>query len=111
MLEACGTDIGVSTRWTILQDAARLGVRMVGSCRVERITTEGVVADRDGKQELLEADTVVMAVGSRPENGLEELLSAGDVMDGIELFKVGDCAGARKAIEAIREGFEVALKI
>jgi len=111
MLEECGRDIGVSTRWTILQDAARLGVRMVESCRVERITAEGVVADRDGKQELLEADTVVMAVGSRPENGLEELLSAGGVMDGIELFKVGDCAGARKAIEAIREGFEVALRI
>lgn len=111
MLEVCGKDIGISTRWTILQDATRVGVRMVEACRVERITAEGVVADRGGEQELFEADTVVMAVGSRPEDRLEELLAAGGVMDGIELYKVGDCAGARKAIEAIAEGFEVALKI
>ena len=111
MLDTCGKDIGLSTRWTILQDAARLGVKMAESCCVERITNDGVVAKREGESREFSADTVVMAVGSRPENSLEKILADSGEMDGVEFHKVGDCVEARKAIEAIAEGFEVALRL
>ncbi|MBK5093239.1 MAG: FAD-dependent oxidoreductase [Actinobacteria bacterium] len=111
MLEKLGADIGISTRWTILKDARELGVKFIGSCCVQRITGTGVVAVRGGKDREFEADTVVVAVGSSPNNELEHELRAAGVMDGIEFYKVGDCKEARKAIEAIHEGFATGLAL
>jgi 2,4-dienoyl-CoA reductase (NADPH2) len=111
MLDRCGADIGISTRWTLLQDADRLGVKFIESCCVERITTEGVVADVRGEPRELVADTVVLAIGSRADDELEGFLVEEGIMDKVEFHKIGDCAGPRKAIEAIHEGFELGLRL
>jgi 2,4-dienoyl-CoA reductase (NADPH2) len=109
MLEKLGKDIGYSSRWVILQDAARLGVRMVDSCCVERITPDGVVADVHAEAKSFDADTVVIAVGSRPDDSLEAALTS--IPESIEVHKIGDCEKPRKALDAIHEGFNLALEL
>jgi 2,4-dienoyl-CoA reductase (NADPH2) len=111
MLDRCGADIGYSTRWTILQDADKLGVRTVASCRVAVIDTDGIVADYEGEQTRYQADTVVIAVGSHPRRELDEALAEEGLTDSLEVHRVGDCVKPRKAFDAIHEGFDVGRRI
>ncbi len=111
MMDRCGADIGQSSRWVILKDAAAAGVKMVESCRVSKIIPEGVVAEAGGEERVFAADTVVIAVGSRPEDGLRERLVEEGMLEGIEFYSLGDCVKPRKAYEAIHEGFEVGRSI
>ena len=55
----------------------------------------------------LEADNIVLATGTRPNNSLTKLLK-GNVP---ELYEVGDCVEPRRILEAIHEGAEAALRI
>lgn len=56
---------------------------------------------------LIPADTVVIAIGSRPVNEL-----AGELKEKVpELHVIGDALSPRKVTEAIREGFELAIRI
>lgn len=102
-----GADIGLSTRWTILQDAAELGVEMLRNRTVVEIDSQTVVTvkgDNPEAEERFPADTVVIAVGAKPDDELE--MKLGGAGSDLEVFYVGDCVEARKAIEAIREGFD-----
>jgi 2,4-dienoyl-CoA reductase (NADPH2) len=108
MLDRCGTDIGLSTRWVLLQEADRLGVRFMEACRVERITADGLVADTCGEKKEIIADTVVLAVGARSEGELLEAMDAEGISGKFEVLRIGDCVSPRKALDAIHEGFELA---
>jgi hypothetical protein len=59
------------------------------------------------KQKIKDFDHAVLALGTLPERALLEELGELD----IPVFSIGDCVGPRKAIEAIREGFDLALEI
>lgn len=74
---------------------------------VFEIRSNGVYVVYDNELLFLPADTVVMAVGARPESKLVADLQ------GIapELYAIGDCVQARDAREAIHEGAEVGRKI
>ncbi|MGQ9722282.1 MAG: oxidoreductase [Candidatus Jordarchaeum sp.] len=104
MLDKMGQDIGGSTRWTILKSLSGSGVKMLTTTKVTEITDKGVVLDGG---EVLEADTVVIAVGSTPNNELVEKLK-GKVP---EIYAIGDCVTPRKAIDAMHEAAAVARKI
>ncbi|MEM1658777.1 MAG: FAD-dependent oxidoreductase [Candidatus Jordarchaeales archaeon] len=105
MTDRIARDVGLTTRWTIRQSLELRKVRIVTNARVDEITDEGVIVN-NGEQ-FFEADTVVIAVGSEPNNELVKQLE-GKVA---ELYAVGDCVNPRKALEAIREATEVAMKI
>jgi 2,4-dienoyl-CoA reductase (NADPH2) len=111
MLDRCGADIGPSSRWVILKDAASAGVKMIKSCLVSRIIDEGVVTESAGEERVLAADTVVIAVGSRPEDELFKGLSDAGALEGMEFHKAGDCAKPRKVYDAIHEGFDIGRQI
>ncbi len=102
MLKKVGADIGASTRWTILQDLSRLGVRTLTNTRAREISEKGLLAEREGNEIFLSADTVVLATGARPVNDLYNRLQ-GKVP---EIYLIGDAKKARKALEAVAEGFE-----
>ncbi len=77
------------------------------STKLERITAKGAwVRGKRGEEEL-EADTVIWAVGSTP---LEELAEPARQL-GIQTHVVGDALKPRSLEEAIREGFEAALRL
>jgi 2,4-dienoyl-CoA reductase (NADPH2) len=107
MAKKAGQDIGPSTRWTVFSELKRLGVKLLTGTKATGITTDGVSVETEGGQDLLPADTVVMAVGSRPEKDLANALL--DLCS--EVIVVGDAVEPRNALEAIKEGFEAGLKV
>ncbi|MDI6874400.1 oxidoreductase [Candidatus Solincola sp.] len=107
MLDKVCRDVGISTRWTILQDMRNLGIQVRNNASARRIEPDRVVVEVEGKEESIPADTVIIAVGSCPENRLYEELKD----SGLEVHLVGDAREARKAIEAIQEGYEAGLKV
>jgi 2,4-dienoyl-CoA reductase (NADPH2) len=109
MMPKLGADIGVSSRWVILQDADRAGVKRAANSVVVAVSERGVAVERDGEPSEILADTVVVAAGTRAVAELEADMAAEGVLKKYELVRIGDCAGPRKAFEAIREGFELGL--
>jgi len=107
MIKKAGKDIGFTTRWTIMAELRRLGATIMTGTRAVRITAEGLEIDREDGPGILAADSIVMAAGSRAENSLAKDL------EGVapEFYMVGDATEPRKAMEAIREGFETGLRI
>ena len=63
-----------------------------------------------GQQEEFEGDTVVLAVGSKPERTLMQ--EGEDIIPGLEGFYwVGDCVEPRNALEAIHQSARIAREI
>jgi len=102
MLKRAGQDIGRSTRWAILQDLSRLGVRTLSKALAKEITERGVVIEREGREELIPGDTVVLATGAKPVNSLYDQIKSRVG----EIHVIGDAKNPRKALEAVAEGFE-----
>ena len=71
------------------------------------IRPDGVFANDDGRLFWLGGETVVLAVGYRPENGIVQELK------GIvpEVYNIGDCNGPRDGLDATREGMEIGLRV
>ncbi|MCL6478419.1 MAG: FAD-dependent oxidoreductase [Peptococcaceae bacterium] len=107
LLKGIGRDIGVTTRWVIMKEIKRLGINVIDQARVKEVNDRGVVIEREGRESLVPADTVVLAVGARPENELAGRLQG----KAAELHVIGDAASPRKLADAIREGFELGRKI
>ncbi len=102
-----GRDIGISTRWVVMKNIRRLGIKVMDETKVKEVNEEGLILEKDGTETLLPADTVVLAVGAKSVNELAEQLK-----DRVaELHLIGDAVKPRKITEAIREGFEVARKL
>jgi len=107
MLKRIGSDIGISTRWNVLLYLRENGVRMLTETRAVEINDDGVVVEKRGERDLIECDTAVIAVGTIPNEGLFDELR-GRIG---EVHAIGDCRTPAKALEAIRDAAELALKI
>ena len=84
------------------------GVHLLTSTKVTRFEKEGLwVEDPQGTKKLEGFDSMVIALGSVPNDELVESLK-GKVP---EAFIIGDASKPREIMEAVLEGEEVALKI
>lgn len=101
MKKNLGADIGMSTRWTILQDMNRYGIKSATGATVLSINEQGVIIKRGDQEELLTADTVVLAAGSRPDSELCEQIKEKVK----EVYLIGDAVIPRKALDAIHQGY------
>ena len=107
MTKRVGQDIGASTRWILMAELRRLGVTIRKAAKVVGITLEGLEVETDDGAELLPADTIIIAVGSKPENQL-----MADIPGLVpEYYTVGDVNEPRNALYAIREGYLAGLKL
>ena len=75
--------------------------------QVVEISTDGVSIFQDKEMLSLKAATVILAVGSKPENKLVEKLK--DIVP--ELHLIGDCKEPRSALEATNEGADIGFRI
>ena len=76
--------------------------------RVSRIEENGVCAvNADGEERFFPADSIVYAMGMRPNNALSAKLTHSAEF----VRSVGDCVRARKARHAMMEGFWAAIDI
>ncbi len=107
MTKKAGNDIGLTTRWTVTGELKRLGVRVITETRAVGITPEGLEIERKGSIDLLAADSIVIAAGSRSENALTNKIKE----LAAEVLVVGDAKTPRNALEAIREGFEAGFRL
>ena len=72
------------------------------------ITSSGIkVADKEGKEQIIESETVVLAVGMRSNLETVELLR-GCVPN---FYPVGDCVKPKRIMEAMQGGYFAALDI
>jgi len=107
MAKRAGQDIGPSTRWTVMAELRRLGVRIRTGTKAVGITPDGLEVEKKGGPDFVPADSVVIVAGSRSENGL-----IGQIQGmGSEIYTVGDARKPRNVLEAIREGFMVGLRL
>ena len=106
MTKKVGQDIGSSTRWTVMAELKRLGVKMIAGAKAIEVTEAGLKIRKESREELLHADSVVIATGSKSEKALasfKELIP--------EIYVIGDAKNPRNALEAIKEGFLIGLKV
>ncbi len=101
MIDKVGKDIGKSTRWAMIQDAERAGVEVRTSATALEITETGVRVSTEAGEEEIPADTVVLAVGVRAHNPLQEVLEK----KGVPVIVAGDARRPAKAFDAIHQGF------
>lgn len=77
------------------------GVKVVAGATVKKITPESVIYEVNGETAEIACDTVLNAVGFRPNNQLEDVLD--EVCDDVTI--VGDAVAPRKILTAIHEGY------
>ena len=116
MKRKVGGGFGFSTRWVILNELKDAGIKEITEVKVKEIINNhsengqihrGVVYEKDGQEHFIKADTVIVAVGYSPNNELQKQVEGKFP----ETYFIGDCVKVRTALEAIHEGFQVALKI
>jgi 2,4-dienoyl-CoA reductase-like NADH-dependent reductase (Old Yellow Enzyme family)/thioredoxin reductase len=107
MLNEVGVDMDPLARTMILKRLVQRGVVILTGTTVIRLTGTAVIAQQDGQEIGLPFGTVVMAVGMRPDRSLADALADGDW----EVHVIGDAAEPRRALQAIREGFDLGRKL
>jgi len=109
MLDVMMKEMNPSTvRSTLLEILVSEGVNLMVDSKVTEITKEGLmIRNKKGKRRMVNADTIVSVVGRHSNDQLHKAL-AGKIP---ELYVVGDLVAPRHILEAISEGFRVALSI
>jgi len=108
MLKRMGNDIGSTSRWVVLRRLREAGIKAETKAEVVEINKGGVKIRRDdGNLEFVEGDTVVLAVGMKPNNEIVKELE-GKVK---ELYAIGDCTQPGQIREAIAAGFQIGIKV
>ena len=81
---------------------------LMTSTRCKAITPQGVVvAGPDGAERLVEADTVISALGLRSRSNLVEELR----MCKHTFITIGDCVQPRQVNQAVRGGYDAAMNL
>ncbi|MDD2897276.1 MAG: FAD-dependent oxidoreductase [Desulfuromonadaceae bacterium] len=107
MLKELGTNFGKSTRWGMMQDVERFGVKSRSAATVCGITADSVTIECNGRQEHIPADSVVLAVGTRAYNPLQEIVAA----HGIPYRVTGDALRPAMVFDAVHQGFAAGREI
>ena len=107
MSRKAGADVGLTTKWTLMGELKRLGVTILTQTRAVGITSDGLQVEDEKGIGFIAADSIVLAAGSRPENGLVEKI--GELAS--KIYVIGDAKKPRNVMSAIREGFELGLKL
>jgi 2,4-dienoyl-CoA reductase (NADPH2) len=97
-------DVELSTRNTLMKELTEGGAEMIASATVTSISGNKVNYIKDGKEATIKGDTIVLALGSKPENQLYYDLNERI----LNLHLVGDAKKPREIIEAVSEGFYAA---
>ncbi|MGD2124566.1 MAG: FAD-dependent oxidoreductase [Desulfobacteraceae bacterium] len=92
------------TRKVLLKQLKENNVQFLMEHKISRVEDNGVfVAASDGSERFVEAESVVIAVGNKPDNSLYEQISS----TGIPIYQIGDCLEVRSAKAAIFEGADI----
>ncbi|OGR28241.1 MAG: hypothetical protein A2277_13340 [Desulfobacterales bacterium RIFOXYA12_FULL_46_15] len=107
MLEKAGQDVGKSTRWILMNNLKRYGVKILTRTKVISIKAGVVEFENEGQNWTERFDTVIMASGSVPVQDIEQQIRG----LGIAFSAIGDCVTPGKLNNAILGGFSAARAI
>jgi NADPH-dependent 2,4-dienoyl-CoA reductase/sulfur reductase-like enzyme len=107
MTEVIGGEEEGMTKKMLLLRLNDLGVRIYINCQIKNVTGQGVTIIRLSREEVVPVNTVVLAVGYRPNR---ELLAGLDVSKR-EVYAIGDCKDPRNMLEAVQEGASLGHRI
>ena len=107
MLPKPAADMEGTTRALLLERLPASGIFLKLSTRVEEVREGRVWVESEEGKGCLEAETVVLALGSHPNGEILQALKG----KGFQFLAAGDCLEPRRAREAIHEGFAAAMKI
>ncbi|MFC1917272.1 FAD-dependent oxidoreductase [Chloroflexota bacterium] len=95
-------------RYHLITELRAKGVKFYTRVTYKEATGKSlVIRDKNGNEQVLEADSIVMAAGTKPDNRLLRELN-GKVA---EIICIGDAVKGRKIIDAINEGFKAAFSL
>ncbi|NBD23010.1 FAD-dependent oxidoreductase [Paenibacillus glycinis] len=106
--EKAAKGVGPTSRWVLLGELKRRGVRVLKGYRCTAITAEGIWVDNGEEQLFVEADQVVLCMGQRSNLAPDDSSFAHEALDA-----VGGAADPAElnAARAIRQAYEAAVKL
>ena len=104
--EKPGRGLGKTTGWIHRAALQMKGVQMMGGVEYRAITDQGLVIVRDGVEQLIEVDDVVLCAGQIPDRGLVDRLAAAGI--GAHVIGGADVATELDAKRAIDQGARLA---
>lgn len=99
-------DMNNATRWLLMKNLDMFGVKVCNLTTVEGITASGAVLRNEQGAREIEADTVILALGSQVEDSLYKLLAHRP-----EVYLLGDARQPGKVHEAIHEAYRLACSL
>jgi 2,4-dienoyl-CoA reductase-like NADH-dependent reductase (Old Yellow Enzyme family)/thioredoxin reductase len=109
MLNEVAEGVCISVKVGLIQRLKASGVAMLTGLKCDEITQKGMIiaTGKGGKRQTIEADTVVLAAGAKPNIDLLQAL------EGVvsELHLVGDCAKPGRILQAISDGYRIGLSL
>ena len=107
MLPRFADNVGRTARWSLIESLRLMGVNLRPNTLLKEIGDDSILVKTEKGEESIPANTVIMAVGVSSVNDF-----AGNLQEiGCDVITIGDAKDPRKITEAVREGFEEALKI
>ncbi|MDP2744065.1 MAG: FAD-dependent oxidoreductase [Dehalococcoidia bacterium] len=104
-----GKDVNAFNIWGHRSLLANLKVKLLLETTVERITDGGIVVKKDGQEQTIPADTVVLASSMEARKELLQALETEAAIDDVR--SAGDCVAPRKAFNAIHDGHKAGLEV
>ncbi len=107
MLPKIMKDVAVTDFLAYSERIAKTDMRILTKTRLEEVLDNGARVSAKKGEETIEADTVILALGLKAEQGLYNELAAA----GKEVYLVGDAVKAGKIFDAIHTAYRVGLRI
>lgn len=103
-----GRELAIVRRWNVLQNLTEHGVKLISKVRIDAIAGKVVrYSDAEGNAQEVAADSVVLAVGARPDNRLAKELES----CGLPITNIGDGEQLGYIEGAMRSGFQAGLSV
>jgi 2,4-dienoyl-CoA reductase (NADPH2) len=97
---AFGRTLGKSTGWIVRQELRDFGVKQIAGATYVEVNDRGLVISVDGKEKIVEADTIVVCAGQESNRQLaDELEAAGQRVHVIGGAKFAGELDAKRAID------------
>jgi pyruvate/2-oxoglutarate dehydrogenase complex dihydrolipoamide dehydrogenase (E3) component len=107
MLDDIALDVEARTRVLLMERLVRLGIEITTGCELKSIGRDDIVAEVQGRELNIPADSLVLAVGCRADTELEVKLKDGHY----KVHTIGDCREPANIKAAVHQGFRVICEV
>ncbi|WP_196388457.1 NADPH-dependent 2,4-dienoyl-CoA reductase [Vibrio cidicii] len=104
-----GRGPGKTTGWIHKRTLEKRGVNLLGGVSYEKMTPEGLHIRLDGKEQILDADSIIVCAGQESVRPFESQWP--ELGDKLHVIGGADYAGELDAVRAIKQGVKLAIKL